>query len=135
MTAAQQLVDMRFLRTLVPLGELDHAQMQRLMGHYSVDLVEAGTTLFSIGENDPYTYYVLSGQVLLHFRSGSEREVKAQTTQARYQLVPERPRTATATAQTTCSILKIEKEVLDELVRWGERKAIGCRIIFVPRSF
>jgi len=124
MTAAEQLVDMRFLRTLVPLGELDNAQMQHLMGHYTVELVESGTKLFSIGENDVYTYYVLSGQVKLHFRSGSEREVKAQTTQARYMLVPERPRTATATAITTCSILKIEKEVLDELVRWGDRKGI-----------
>jgi len=124
MTAAEQLVDMRFLRTLVPLGELDNAQMQHLMGHYTVELVESGSHLFTIGENDPYTYYVLSGQVKLHFRSGSEREVKAQTTQARYMLVPERPRTATATAITTCSILKIEKEVLDELVRWGDRKGI-----------
>jgi len=124
MTAAEQMVDMRFLRTLVPLGELDNEQMQHLMGHYTVELVESGKHLFTIGENDAYTYYVLSGQIKLHFRSGSEREVKAQTTQARYMLVPERPRTATATAMTTCTILKIEKDALDELVRWGDRKGI-----------
>lgn len=122
MTAAKQLIDMQFLRTLVPLGDLNQGQLQRLMGSYTVELVESGKEIFTVGEQDPYTFYLLSGQIQLRFRSGSEREVKAQTTQARYALVPECPRTATATTLTTCTVLKVERTVLEELLQWDDRR-------------
>ncbi|MFV2054981.1 MAG: cyclic nucleotide-binding domain-containing protein [Thiohalomonadales bacterium] len=124
MTAAKKLVDMRFLRTLVPLGELSDVQLRQLMGSYSVELLASGTTLFSQGDNDPYTYYLLSGQLHLSFLSGAEKSVRSQTSQSRYMLAPERPRCATATTTSTATVLKVDKDVLDRIVGFREQPGL-----------
>ena len=121
MTAAKkQLVDIKLLKTLVPLSEQDDQRLARLQDHFVVENFDAGTQLFAKGERDGRTYYLLSGQVQLTFLSGLEKNINADTTHARRALAPEQPRTATAIAGTPITVLSIETSLLDELQSWTE---------------
>ncbi len=122
MTAAKKLLDDKFLRTLVPLGDMDPAGFARLLGKYRIDYYEPGEALFEQGDRDHETYYLLSGQLNLRFISGLEKLVEADTKQARYALAPEQPRKATAVAQTKVSILAIDSDFLDELLHWNNNQ-------------
>lgn len=118
--AKQQLVDIKLLKTLIPLSDLDEISLGRLEGNYIVENLEAGTQLFAQGERDKRTYYLLAGQVTLHFISGLEKVLSAEMTHARRAIVPEKPRTATAIAKTPITVLSFESQMLDDLMSWNQ---------------
>lgn len=120
MSAAKQLVDIKLLKTLIPLSDLDEVSLGRLEGNYIVENLDAGTQLFAQGERDKRTYYLLSGQVQLNFISGLEKVLSAETTHARRAIVPEKPRTATAIAKTPITVLSFESHMLDDLMNWNQ---------------
>ena len=120
MTAAKQLLDDKFLKNFAPLGDLDSERFSKIARNCIVEQYDAGTQLFQIGDRDNRTIYLLSGQVTLRFRSGTERIITAETNQARNALVPEQPRQATATAKTPISILVIDSDALDQVLHWND---------------
>jgi len=120
MTAAKQLVDDKFLRNFAPFGDLDAERFSRIAKQCTVEQYDAGCKLFQIGDRDNRTIYLLSGQVVLTFRSGTQRIITAETNQARNALVPEQPRQASAVAKTAITLLIIESEVLDQVIHWND---------------
>jgi len=120
MTAAKKLIDDKYLKNLVPLGELDAERFNKVAKRCTVKQYDTGSRIFSIGDRDNHTIYLLSGQISLIFRSGTERVITAETNQAHHALVPEQPRQATAVAKTPVSILVVDSDVLDQVLRWNE---------------
>ena len=114
MTAAKQLLDDKFLKNFAPLGDLDAERFNKIARHCTVEQYDAGAKLFQIGDRDNRTLYLMSGQVTLTFRSGTQRIITAETNQARNALVPEQPRQASATAKTAVSsyILSVHNIIL-----------------------
>jgi CRP-like cAMP-binding protein len=120
MTAAKQILDDKFLKNFAPLGDLDAERFNKIARNCKVEQYDAGTQLFQIGDRDNRTMYLLSGQVTLTFRSGTQRIITAETNQARNALVPEQPRLASAIAKTTVSVLVIDTDVLDQILHWSD---------------
>ncbi|WP_455201732.1 cyclic nucleotide-binding domain-containing protein [Kaarinaea lacus] len=120
MTAAKQLLDDKFLKNFAPLGDLDAERFNKIARHCTVEQYDAGTKLFQIGDRDNRTLYLMSGQVTLTFRSGTQRIITAETNQARNALVPEQPRQASATAKTAVSLLVIDSDILDQVMHWSD---------------
>lgn len=120
MTAAKQLLDDKFLKNFAPLGDLDAERFNKIARHCTVEQYDAGAKLFQIGDRDNRTLYLMSGQVTLTFRSGTQRIITAETNQARNALVPEQPRQASATAKTAVSLLVIDSDILDQVMRWSD---------------
>jgi CRP-like cAMP-binding protein len=119
MTAAKQLDD-KFLKNFAPLGDLDAERFNKIARHCTVEQYDAGAKLFQIGDRDNRTLYLMSGQVTLTFRSGTQRIITAETNQARNALVPEQPRQASATAKTAVSLLVIDSDILDQVMHWSD---------------
>ena len=120
MTAAKQLLDDKFLKNFAPLGDLDTERFNKIAKSCTVEQYDAGTRLFQIGDRDNRTIYLMSGQVSLTFRSGTERIITAETNQARNALVPEQPRQATAVAKTPITLLIIDSDILDQVLHWND---------------
>lgn len=123
MTAAKKLIDDKLLKTLVPFGDLTEEQFSTLRGQYNVESFDAGKTLFKQGDNDDRTYFLISGQVNLHYGDGETKNVVADTAQAQYALVPVRPRQATATAKTPISVLSLDASLFQKILSWGHEEA------------
>lgn len=120
MTAAKKIISDKFLKRFVPLGDLDADQFNRVAKKSIVKQYEPGAKLFQLNDRDNKTIYLLSGQVILTFRSGTERIITADTNQALHALVPEQPRQATAVAKTSISVLVIDSDVLDQVLHWNQ---------------
>ena len=120
MTAAKKIISDKFLKRFVPLGDLDADQFNRVAKKSIVKQYEPGGKLFQLNDRDNKTIYLLSGQVILTFRSGTERIITADTNQALHALVPEQPRQATAVAKTAISVLVIDSDVLDQVLHWNQ---------------
>ena len=116
MTAAKKILDEKFVKSLVPLGEMDPERFNQLPAYYRVDEYSAGSTIFSAGNNDNRTYWLVSGQLSLEYIHGNVRTITANTTQARYALIPEQPRNASAIAKSPVTILSIDSELLEEFI-------------------
>ncbi|WP_455207294.1 cyclic nucleotide-binding domain-containing protein [Kaarinaea lacus] len=123
MTAAKQILDDKFLKNFAPLGDLDAERFNKIARHCQVEQYDAGTKLFHIGDRDNRTLYLMSGQVTLTFRSGTERIITAETNQARNALVPEQPRLASATAKTAVSVLVIDTDTLEQILHWSDNSS------------
>ena len=121
MTAAKKILDEKFVKSLVPLGEMDPERFNQLPAYYRVDEYSAGSTIFSAGNNDNRTYWLVSGQLSLEYIHGNVRTITANTTQARYALIPEQPRNASAIAKSPVTILSIDSELLEEFIHWNDR--------------
>jgi len=119
MTAVKKLVDEKLIKTLVPFGELTEEQFAKLSGQFSLQTFEAGKVLFTQGERDNRTYFLLAGQVNLRYGDGSVKNIVADTPQALYAIVPVRPRQATATAKTPITVLCLDAGLFDEILSWG----------------
>lgn len=124
MTAAKKLVDDKLLKSLIPFGELGDHQFAKLNGQYKVESYEAGKVLFKHGERDQRTYFLIAGQINLRYADGAIKTVIADTPQARYALVPVRPRQATATAKSPVTVLTMDVELFDEILTWGNQDGV-----------
>jgi len=123
MTAAKQILDDKFLKNFAPLGDLDAERFNKIARNCKVEQYDAGTQLFQIGDRDNRTIYLMSGQVTLTFRSGTQRIITAETNQARNALVPEQPRLASATAKTAISVVVIDTDVLEQILHWSDNSS------------
>ena len=107
MAAAKQLVNSKILKSLIPLCDLDEANLARLEANCIVEQLEAGTQLFAAGERDNVDYYLLAGQIQLNFSTGLEKIIKANTIHSRRPIAPGEPRSATGSAKTPVTILRL----------------------------
>jgi len=121
MTAAKKILDEKFVRSLVPLGEMDPERFNQLSAFYSVVDYPAGSVVFAAESIDGRSYWLVAGQLSLKYSGGNARTITANTTQARYALAPEQPRIATAIAKTRVTILSMDSSLLDEFIHWNDR--------------
>ena len=123
MAVPEQDIFLDTLRTLEPIAALPPDQIRELAEHSRRESLEAGVHLFREGESDQETLYLLhgslelsqAGTVKLLLRSGSE--------EARHPVADDKPRGYTAVTATAVEILRVNKELLDTLLTWGQISA------------
>ncbi|MDH5323971.1 MAG: cyclic nucleotide-binding domain-containing protein [Gammaproteobacteria bacterium] len=121
MTAVKDLLDENLLRTLVPFGDLDDAQLKELHNRYSIETFASGKQIFKKGTTDNKAYYLLSGQVKLMYAKGNVKWIQADSKESRYALTPVQPRKATAIARGKVSVLSIDMSIFEEVINMGYR--------------
>lgn len=107
------------LKTLVPMSELTEDNLKDLAEKTFVEKLPVGHTLFRKGDEDNYSFYLLSGVIQLRGTAGNKTIVHG-TAQARFPLDHHRPRQATATARSDISYIRIDNDLLDILLTWDQ---------------
>lgn len=126
MTALPKDTDTEFelLRDLEPISSLAPDQIRDLAEQCHIEDIDAGVCLFREGETDTQAIYLLQGELELRSNeSGASRVIRAGSTEARHPLANEQPRSASAVSTSPVRIARIDKELLDTLMTWGQISA------------
>ena len=110
--------DLSLTRTLVPLKDMSEAHLLELLSNADSDVICAGQTIFARGSYDATHIYLLHGNVRLVDENNVTTIVKGRST-----LLPiahHQPRLVTATAESDCSVLRLDSERLDKLLAWSQ---------------
>lgn len=123
MSAIKKPADPKILKTLVPISSLVPANFQKLADKTFIEELPPGQTLFKQGDIDNWTFYVLSGEIVLTPRTGAARSVAGGTDMAKHPLAAPQPRAFTATAKTPVSFIRVEAQWLDVLLTMDQQVA------------
>lgn len=108
------------LRQFVPLTELTEENLQNLASKTPVEHLPKGKTLFMKGQRDNYSYYLLSGELLLLDEKDQEKRLVGGTAPTRFPLDHHRPRQSTAIADSEIRFFRIDNDLLDILLTWDQ---------------
>ncbi len=124
MAVPEEEINVDALRTLEPLSALSPDQLRELARQSRHEHLEAGIYLFREGENDRETVYLLRGSLELSQAGSSVRRLlQGGSDEARHAVADDKPRRYTAVAATPVEIVRIDKELLDTLLTWGQISA------------
>jgi len=113
-------VDNRILRQFVPLNELTEENLQDLAGKTSIEILHKGKRLFRKGDEDNYSYYLLSGELVLLGENSEQKRITGGTAPTRFPLDHHQPRQSTAIANSDAQYFRIDNDLLDILLTWDQ---------------
>jgi CRP-like cAMP-binding protein/rhodanese-related sulfurtransferase len=121
-----QPLDEAVLRQLQPIAALSPERVRELAPLCFVEIVPAGTVLFSEGEYGEQAIYLLGGEVELRSAAGTRR-VGAGDPTAHHALSDRQPREATAETASDCRLLRLDEDLLDIFLTWDQLLAAQAR--------
>ncbi len=108
------------LRQFVPLNELTNDNLQGLAQKTRIETLAKGKALFKRGDNDNFSFYLLSGELLLLGDDGEKKSIRGGTSPTRFPLEHHKPRRYTAIAEAECNYFRVDNDMLDILLTWDQ---------------
>ena len=114
--------DSEKLRYFVPLSEVSQDNFGELVKNINIEVLPANKKLFSRGDQDDFTYYLLNGQIDIVDANGNTTSLSSKSKQCRFPLEHHRPRQKTAITKSEIHYFKINNDLLDILLTWDQNK-------------
>lgn len=108
-------INRKLIDRLEPLCHFDEGAIEEVKDKASLVEVVEGKRIFSHGDDDDWTYYLLKGRVRLAFPDGTEKVVASSDPDMNTPFAAKRPRDATARAATNTQLLRIRTSILEVL--------------------
>jgi len=108
--------DQERLRSLIPLNSLTLENFQHLCKEISVEELPPGVRLFSIGDEDTASIFLVSGEIDLHSSDGTKTLIHPTKEMARYALSNLKPRRYTGVTRTLSRIARVDSRLVDKLM-------------------
>ena len=106
------------LRFCIPLSTLTQENFQRLCDKVSVEEFPPRTQLFSIGDEDTLSIYLLSGDLDLLSSDGGRSTAQGGKDNTRYALANLKPRRYNGVARTPIRVVRMDSRLMDKLMVW-----------------
>lgn len=117
MSGAKEYLQVKFLKTLEPLGSLSVDKLEEIANKSHVEELPPGRVVFRQGEKDNRSTYLLSGQLELQVTGNPCTEIlKSKTVESRYPVAQEWPRPSTCRTKTNTVLLHIDSNLLEILL-------------------
>ncbi len=117
MSGAREYLQVKFLKTLEPLGSLSIDKLEEIASKSQVEELPPGRVIFRQGERDSRSTYLLSGTLELQVTGNPRSEtIKAKTADSRYPIAQEWPRPSTCRSKTNVVLLHIDSDLLEILL-------------------
>ena len=113
-------IDKSLLQTFVPVNALTGDQLDRLLDQHEVRNIPAGEVIFSLGDEDKRTIYLLKGDVELEDAEGATEVIGAGDMESWHPLDHFQPRKRTARARTDVSVVVFDSSGLDAILAWDQ---------------
>lgn len=110
-------VEPQDLKELVPLRNLPNRIIRYVAQLATLEHCSKGQQLFSLGGKSPHVYYVLKGEVRLDRPDKGPRIITAGTTESHFPIGREQPCAQTATTTCRSTLIKIDRELLQNIER------------------
>lgn len=129
---SQEPIDKSILQTFVPINSLSDDHLDRLLDQQEFRAYHSGDLLFSLGDQDNTTIYLLSGEVELEDESGQRTVISAGGEESWYPLDHFQPRRSTARARTSVSTIRFDSFRLDSILSWDQ--SVGYVALDINRN-
>ncbi|MDT8386584.1 MAG: cyclic nucleotide-binding domain-containing protein [Thiogranum sp.] len=120
MSLSSRLVDCALLEQLIPINSLSAANLTDLASKMSIEYVPAGGTLFSVGDRDNRSVYLIAGEVELRKEREQPQRLHAGSREARHPVVPLQPRPCSAVAVGDVEVMRVDNRLLDMMLTWDQ---------------
>ena len=114
--------DSEKLRYFVPLSEISPDNFGELVKNISVEVLPASKKLFSRGDEDNFTYYLLNGELDIVDADGNTTSLTTKSKQCRFPIEHNQPRQKSAITKSEIHYFKINNDLLDILLTWDQNK-------------
>lgn len=118
--AEEQPASVELLRRFAPLDGMKRDNLAALSKKVSVRTLNTGRVLFSKGDTDKRTLWLVNGTVELTDGSHNPATIRSGTPEARAPLSPQLPRRMTVRAVDEVSYLSIDSDLLDVMITWDQ---------------
>ncbi|MCW8829782.1 MAG: cyclic nucleotide-binding domain-containing protein [Gammaproteobacteria bacterium] len=108
------------LEKFVPLNELTQENLRDLASKTPIEKLPKGKALFRKGDRDNYSYYLLSGELIILGDEEKPSRIVGGTAPSRFPLDHHRPRNSTAIADSDVTYFRIDNDLLDILLTWDQ---------------
>ena len=109
------------LKKFEPLSTLSDERLAELSGLTFIEKLSMGVNLFSEGDIDGQTVYLIEGDVQIKSSDGSiDVVVSAGSEQSKFPLDDSQPRQTTCVAMSLVKVLRIDNSVLDYMMTWDQ---------------
>ncbi|MCW8890910.1 MAG: cyclic nucleotide-binding domain-containing protein [Sedimenticola sp.] len=113
-------LDLNKFRTLIPINALYEDNLLYLAEKARVERYLQGEQIFSIGDSDPDTLFLMSGEIALTSQDGEEIRVSAGSDRGLHALASRKPRRYKGeTLSQSATLVRFESSLLDRLLAWG----------------
>lgn len=113
-------VNTHALQDFVPLNELTLENLRDLANKTPIEKLAKGKSLFNKGDRDNFSYYLLSGDLLLSGDDKHVQKIAGGTAPAKFPIAHHQPRQVTATADSEINFFRIDNDLLDILLTWDQ---------------
>jgi CRP-like cAMP-binding protein len=118
--AEEQAASVEVLRNFAPLDGMKRDNLTALAKKVSVRSLSAGRALFSKGDTDKRTMWLVRGALEVDDGARNTRVIRSGTPEARNPLYPQLPRPVTVRAVDNVSYLAIDSDLLDVMITWDQ---------------
>jgi CRP-like cAMP-binding protein len=115
-----QAASVQLLRMFAPLDSMKRENLTALVRKVSVRTLSAGRALFSQGDKDKRTLWLVSGALEVNENDRNVTVLRAGTPEAKNALDPHTPRRLTMRAVGDVSYLAIDSDLLDVMITWDQ---------------
>lgn len=107
-----QKITAEALKQLFPIRNLSEEILESFAADNHVEMLAAGTTLFTVNHPADCALYLLSGRVTLSDQNGKSYEIEAGSAQAKFPLCSGMKHTTTAVAKTDIGVLRVSLNIM-----------------------
>jgi CRP-like cAMP-binding protein len=115
-----QAASAQLLRMFAPLDGMKRENLAALAKKVSVRTLSAGRVLFSQGDTDKRTVWLVSGLIEVDDGQRKIATLRGGTPEARNPLYPQLPRRVTGRSVEDVSFLSIDSDLLDVMITWDQ---------------
>jgi len=116
----EQAASVKLLQTFAPLDGMKRENLVALAKKVTVRTLSGGRSLFSKGDSDKRTLWLVSGIVEIDDQTRKPVVLRAGSPEARNPLDPHTPRRTTVRAVDDISFLSIDSDLLDVMITWDQ---------------
>lgn len=116
---SESFVSKTLLRSFVPLSGLTDQQLELLLSQAQLVHLFRGQSLLREGDGQAAHIYLIHGTVR-EISAAGERLIEAGSSDAIWPLAHHFPRRFTVLADTDCSVLKVDSDLLEKLLCWSQ---------------
>jgi len=122
-------LDIGILQHLEPISSLTPEHIQELASQSKQEQLESGISLFNEENSNQQAVYLLSGNIELTLSNNEKRVLQGGTDETRHPVINEKTRMISAITTSPATIVRIDKELLDTLMTWGQISAPETEVV------
>jgi rhodanese-related sulfurtransferase len=109
------------LSQLYPLDSLRPENLEQLAREAEIEEVGRGAVLFSAGDVDDFTIYLLAGQAVGRYPDGKRKTTDGGALQGRYPLGDLQPRRFTCTVESlSATLVRLDRRFVEKIITWDQ---------------